>query len=205
MKLLVLARYDRWGASSRLRSLQFLPWLKRAGITCEVQALFSDEMLHTKYRTGRYGLLLNVDAYARRVWQLIHRHKFDLIFIEKEATPWLPVQIEKPLLGGVPYALDFDDAVFHNYDLHHSAGIRRLLGRRLDHLMAGASLVTAGNNYLSQRARDAGAPWVELVPTVIDLDRYSVEPRAPVPDGVPRIVWIGSPSTSSIWPTWGLL
>ena len=195
MKLLLLARYDQLGASSRLRLLQFLPWLKRAGITCEVQALFSDEMLHTKYRTGRYGLLLTVGAYSRRVWQLIHWRKFDLIFIEKEALPWLPVQMEKALLSGVPYVLDFDDAVFHNYDLHHSAGVRRLLGRRLDHLMAGASLVTAGNNYLSQRALEAGAPWVELVPTVIDLDRYSVEPRAPEPDGVPRIVWIGSPST----------
>ena len=195
MKLFVLARYDRLGASSRLRSMQFLPWLKRAGITCEVQALFSDEMLHTKYRTGRYGLLLTVDAYARRIWQLIHRHKFDLIYIEKEALPWLPVQIEKALLSGVPYALDFDDAVFHNYDLNHSAWARRLLGRRLDDLMSGARLVTVGNDYLGRRARDAGAPWVELVPTVIDLDRYSVEPRAPEPDGVPRIVWIGSPST----------
>lgn len=164
-------------------------------MSCKVQALFSDKMLHTKYQTGRYGLLLTVDAYARRVWQLIYRHKFDLIFIEKEALPWLPVQIEKALLNGVPYAVDFDDAVFHNYDLNHSGWVQRLFGRRLDHLMAGARLVTAGNDYLGQRARDAGAPWVELVPTVIDLDRYSVGPHAPEPDGVLRIVWIGSPST----------
>jgi glycosyltransferase involved in cell wall biosynthesis len=69
--------------------------------------------------------------------------------------------------------------------------------------MARAALVIGGNNYLAQRARDAGAPWVEVVPTVIDLQRYSSPIHAtqtnvekiPNQFDLPRIVWIGSPTT----------
>jgi glycosyltransferase involved in cell wall biosynthesis len=53
--------------------------------------------------------------------------------------------------------------------------------------------VTAGNEYLAQRARDAGARRVEIIPTVIDLERYT--PKTDYDTQVPTIVWIGSPST----------
>ena len=195
MNTLLLSRYGRLGASSRLRSFQFFPWLQQAGMVCRFEPLIMDDLLKLKYDSGSYPITQSFFSYAERIALLLRRGQFDLIWIEKEALPWLPSFLECALLSGVPYVLDFDDAVFHNYDLHRSAWVRRLLGRRLDHLMAGARLVTVGNDYLGQRARDAGAPWVELVPTVIDLDRYPVEPCALEPHGVPRIVWIGSPST----------
>lgn len=195
MKILALTRYDRIGASSRLRFLQYLSWLPDAGIEATVEPFFSDEMLERKYRNGRYSLLGLTAAYVRRVHSLLRRGRFDLVWIEKEALPWLPVQIERALLQGVPYVLDFDDAWFHNYDLHRSSWVRRFLGRRLDQLMAGARLVIGGNAYLVQRARDAGAQWVELVPTVIDLERYPLEPKSSSGESTPKIVWIGSPST----------
>ncbi|MBT2334942.1 glycosyltransferase family 4 protein [Variovorax paradoxus] len=195
MKILALTRYGRLGASSRLRSLQFLSSLKEAGIDSTIQPLFDDEMLLSKYENKSYGASAVLKAYANRVGQLLRRHRFDLLWIEKEALPWLPALWEKGLLGGVPYVLDYDDAIFHNYDLHPSAWVRRLLGRRIDGLMASARLVIAGNDYLAQRARDAGAPWVEVLPTVIDLERYAPQPSHQGEAGVPRIVWVGSPST----------
>ena len=195
MRVLVLSRYGRVGASSRLRTLQFLPLLQSAGIFSETQPFFSDELLLAKYRMGRYQLGSLLHAYMMRVRQLLQRHQFDLVWIEKEALPWLPAWFEQGLLRGVPYVLDYDDALFHNYDLHSSAWVRRLLGRRIDRLMAGACLVVGGNNYLARRARDAGAPWVEVVPTVIDLERYAVKSPTGEQNAVPRIVWIGSPST----------
>jgi len=101
------------------------------------------------------------------------------------------------LLRGVPYALDFDDAVFHNYDLHRLASVRKVFGHRLDGLMDKAALVVAGNCYLAARARAAGAPWVVVLPTVIDLNRYlPLVVKPTVSSSQPlRIVWIGSPST----------
>lgn len=193
-KALLLTRYGRMGASSRLRFMQFMPRLEAAAITCNAQPFFSDEMLATRYRAGQYSRGALVHSYWERLTELRRRRSFDLLWIEKEVLPWFPATLERALLSGVPYALDFDDALFHNYDLHRSVWVRRLMGRRLDKLMAGARLVTAGNEYLAQRARDAGAPWVEIVPTVIDLDRYYPKVGVQQAD-VPRIVWVGSPST----------
>ena len=120
----------------------------------------------------------------------------DLRWIEKELWPWVPATLERALLGRVPYALDFDDAIFHNYDLHRLAPVRRLWGRKIDRLMRRADLVTAGNDYLAERARQAGARRVEWLPTVVDLDRYPPpRPRPTDRPGPCRIVWIGSPST----------
>ena len=195
MNVLLLTRYGRMGASSRLRSLQYVAWLEAAGMRCTVRPLFPDAMLEAKYRAGGYRPVEVLGAYGRRAWQLMRRHKFDLIWIEKEALPWLPASFERLLLRGVPYVLDYDDAIFHNYDLHRSTWVRRLLGRRIDRLMEGASLVVAGNEYLAARACDAGAARVEVVPTVIDLGRYELRHTARRAMTPLRIVWIGSPST----------
>lgn len=195
MKVLVLTRYDRLGASSRLRFLQYLPILSKIGIDFDVQPFFSDEMLQEKYKKGNYSLIGLLHAYVQRIKILVLKKKFDLIWIEKESLPWIPAQIEKALLSGVPYVQDFDDAWFHNYDLHRSNGVRKILGRRLDQLMAGSRLVVGGNNYLVDRAVAAGAAWTEKVPTVIDLERYPAVPKNNVAGVLPKIVWIGSPST----------
>lgn len=196
MKALFVTRYGRLGASSRMRSLQYLPWFERMGIDCSVAPLFDDNQLAERYRANGYGLANLARSYGKRLLHLLQRHRYDVLWIEKEALPWLPASLERLLLRGVPYVLDYDDAIFHNYDRHSSALVRRLLGRRIDHLMAGARLVVAGNAYLAQRAIDAGAPCVEIVPTVIDLDRYSAEQDFCSGAEPLRIVWIGSPSTT---------
>lgn len=180
-----------------MRTLQYLPWFQEAGLVVTVASLLDDGQLRARYLRGGYGMGTVLRAYAERVKALLNRSSFDVIWIEKEALKWWPLWAELALLHGVPYVLDYDDADFHNYDMHRLALVRRLYGRRLDGLMAGASLVVAGNEYLAQRARAAGAPWVELVPTVIDLERYRATSvaKASAADGLPRVVWIGSPST----------
>ena len=199
INMLVLTKYGRLGASSRMRSLQYLPWLEQAGLQVVVKPLLPDELLSFRYQHGSYGLWSLLKAYSRRSCTLMTRRQFDVVWIEKEALPWWPLWLELVLLRGVPYVLDYDDAIYHNYDQHANSWVRHLFGRRLDGLMAQATLVVGGNNYLAQRARDAGAPWVEVVPTVIDMVRYPAQPKtlveSPVDGGLPRIVWIGSPST----------
>lgn len=202
IRILLITKYDRLGASSRMRSLQYVPRLEQAGLQVTVQPLLSDALLQARYKRGGYGFSL-LRAYADRLRALRARHQFDVVWIEKEALPWWPLWLESALLRGVPYVLDYDDAIFHNYDQHANSWVRRLFGRRLDGLMAQAALVVGGNNYLAQRARDAGAPWVEVVPTVIDLARYPYSPPTsatvlarPTAGDLPRVVWIGSPSTA---------
>jgi glycosyltransferase involved in cell wall biosynthesis len=195
MKILLLARYGRLGASSRLRSLQYLPALQRSGVDVTVHPLFSDQLLSKRYAKGAHDLASVTKAYVERISVLLRRQSFGLVWIEKEALPWLPAAVEKFLLSGVPYVLDYDDAVFHNYDMHRHWLVRRAFGRKLDTLMRDARLVISGNDYLARRARDAGSPWVEVLPTVVDLSRYEAGRHPAHSNVVPRIVWIGSPST----------
>jgi glycosyltransferase involved in cell wall biosynthesis len=195
MKVLFLTRFGQRGASSRMRSMQYLPWLELAVIEYVVSPLFDDAMLLWKYQHGGYRLPELLLAYWRRIRAMIGVHQFDLVWIEKEALPWFPAWFERWLLRRVPYVLDFDDAIFHNYDLHRSAWVQRVYGRRIDRLIEGARLVIAGNRYLADRATAAGARRVEVIPTVVDLARYASKQMYSVATK-PRIVWIGSPSTA---------
>lgn len=194
MKILFLTRFGQQGASSRVRLLQFLPWFDSAASEYEIFPLFDDAMLLRKYKHGGYGLRALSEAYWRRIHVLNGRRQFDLVWIEKEALPWFPALFERLLLRRVPYCLDFDDAIFHNYDMHRSALVRAVYGKRIDSMMACASLVVAGNRYLADRAITAGAKRVEVMPTVVDLARYMPKKVYSV-DTKLRIVWIGSPST----------
>ncbi len=200
LKVLALTKYGRLGASSRLRFLQFIARLARSGVQVTVQPLIPDALLRERYVQGAYDVGALVHAYSLRCQAMMSRHDFDLLWVEKEALPWAPFWWERALLKGVPYVLDYDDAVFHNYDQSARLWVRRLYGNRLDRLMAGAALVVAGNGYLAARARVAGAPRVEILPTSIDLDHYPIQPVAPQPhpvkDSPPCIVWVGSPTTA---------
>lgn len=166
-----------------------------------MQALLGDAQLTHRHQHGGYGFLQLVRAYLARLRAMLHRGEFDVLWIEKEALPWLPLWLESWLLRGVPYVLDYDDAIFHSYDLHSRPWVRRIYGRRLDGLMAGAALVVGGNNYLAQRAREAGTRRVEMLPTVIDLLRYPISDTATSEVNSRGseslcIVWIGSPTTA---------
>jgi glycosyltransferase involved in cell wall biosynthesis len=194
MKILFLPRFGQQGASSRMRLLQYLPWFELAAIEYVVSPLFDDAMLLRKYRHGGYSLLELLSAYWQRIRVLMKGRQFDLVWIEKEALPWFPVWFERWLLRRAPYVMDFDDAIFHNYDLHRSAWVRRVYRWRIDRLMESARLVIAGNRYLANRATAAGARRVEVIPTVVDLARYVSKQMYSVATK-PRIVWIGSPST----------
>lgn len=181
-----------------MRTWQYLPVLGKSGVHMQVQALFDSNSLIERYRSGGYSLTVLIRCYVRRIVILLQRKRFDLLWIEKEALPWCPYWFERLLLGKTPYVLDYDDAVFHNYDHHRLKFLSVIFGRKLDKLMAGAALVVCGNSYLAQRAQLAGSPKVVILPTVIDSARYPFPlPKQGVGiDGVPRIVWIGSPSTT---------
>jgi glycosyltransferase involved in cell wall biosynthesis len=194
MRLLALTRYGSLGSSSRLRMLQYLPALSHAGIEVEVHPLFDDDTLALRYERGRYSVSTLMKSFVNRLITLSHHKRFDLVWIEKEALPWWPVVIEQAMLANTPYVLDFDDAVFHHYDQHRMGAVRWLFGKRVDYLMANAALVICGNEYLAQRALLAKASKVAVLPTVVDLNRYPLFEKKSNP--IPRVVWIGSPSTS---------
>lgn len=194
MRLLILSRYGRQGASSRLRSLQYICYLEAQGVDVSVEPLFSDQYLNFLY-TGAPRVKEAFKGYLRRVAVLTRVRRFDLIIVEKELFPFFPAMAERSLrITGVPYIADYDDALFHRYDLHSNGLVRAFLARKIDAVMRHATMVVAGNEYLAERARQAGASRVEVIPTVVDTERYT--PRLPEGDDTPVVGWIGTPQTS---------
>jgi glycosyltransferase involved in cell wall biosynthesis len=197
VKILLLTRYDRLGASSRLRALQYLPYFRSLGWKVDPEPFFSDDYLHNLYAaksTWKHALL----AYLRRILALTRVGGYDLVWVEKEILPFFPAVAERLLNAlNIPYMVDYDDALFHRYDLHRFWPVRTFLGRKIDKVMRHASLVVAGNDYLAQRARNAGASRIEIVPTVIDLERYPAPDTEQEKSNQDLIVgWIGTPKTS---------
>jgi len=161
----------------------------------QVHALFPDAYLEALY-AGRPEAARNraLGYFGRRFMQLLRRREHDLAWIEGELFPYLPYWIEGALARSFKsYVVDYDDALFHKYDQSANPLVRRLLGRKIDRIMRGAACVIAGNRYLAARARQAGAARIEIIPTVVDEQRYTAANTTD--DQPPVIGWIGSPAT----------
>lgn len=92
MRILLLTRYDRRGASSRLRLLQFIPHLEQFGLSVSTDCLFDASYLDALYAGKRDpGAILR--AYRRRLAGLKSARRADLIWLEKEALPWIRSRI----------------------------------------------------------------------------------------------------------------
>lgn len=194
MRVLLLSRYARLGASSRQRFYQYLPFLQSRGIEVTVAPLLGDDYIMDLYG-GKVPIVSVLRSYMHRLGVMLRVKRFDVVWVEKEMLPWLPSWFEFSLFPhDQSMVVDYDDAVFHRYDRHQFSWVRTLLGGKIDAVMRRADLVIVGNDYLGNRARQAGARRVELLPTVVDVSKYAVVPS--VPDGPITIGWIGSPSTA---------
>ncbi|MGX7668082.1 glycosyltransferase family 4 protein [Flavobacterium pedocola] len=193
MKVLYFTKYSRLGASSRLRSYQYFPFLEAKGIAVSVSPLFNDAYLEHLY-SGKKSIMTVLLAYLKRFFVFFTVFRYDKVVIEKELFPYLPPLFERILAFlGIKYIVDYDDAIFHNYDLSTNKAIRFFLKHKIDTVMKCAGTVVAGNSYLASRALQSGAVNVVVLPTVIDISRYEVKQKQDHEEIV--IGWIGSPST----------
>ena len=195
IRVLLLCRYGPMAAATRHRFLQYLPFLTEQGFDIQVETLLDDDYLQGLYTQRSLSRTRIARSYVKRLWLLRKSRQFDLIWTHIEALPFVPGWLESMLMpSGVPYVVDYDDAMFHRYDHHPSAVVRTLLGQKIDRVMREAALVVAGNEYIASRAREAGAKRLEMLPTVVDLDRYPVVPAND--SEVFTIGWIGSPASA---------
>lgn len=194
-EILLLSRYGPRGASSRVRTYQYIDELERANFTVSRWPMFSDAYVSARQDPGGHTVLPAVEAYIRRIGHLLRMRRGAILWLEYELLPWLPFAFERAMLASAhAVVVDFDDAIFHRYDQHRNPWVRRVLGQKIDRIMRSATVVVAGNDYLAARARDAGARRIEIIPSVIDLRRYR-QKRAFATDSF-TVGWIGSPSTT---------
>ncbi|MDR3538384.1 MAG: glycosyltransferase family 4 protein [Acetobacteraceae bacterium] len=197
ISVLALCRYSRLGSASRLRFLDMLPVLRQHGVLVDVCSFFDDEYLVRLYAGRRIATSSLLGYYTSRFRTLLDRSRHDLIWLEKEAVPWLPWPIERLLLGGRPVAVDFDDAWYLRYQKHPNPLVRAALSGKLPALVRASRLTIVGSAHLGAWARRMRAPRVLELPTTVDLSRYQIASGTPGSDFT--IGWIGSPANAATY------
>jgi glycosyltransferase involved in cell wall biosynthesis len=171
--LAVLAE-DLDGPVVRHRFRAALPWMREAGFD-DVRFVEVPEGLRARRAAFREAGAAGNVVLVRRLFT-----RFEFAGL-RQAAP--------------RFAYDFDDALcFRDSSRGEPESPVRL--RRFTRTVAAAALVTTGNPYLAQLARDVGATApVVVAPTPIDADRYA--PAVPDATAFPgfRVGWIGSRST----------
>jgi len=193
MNVLVLTKYSGSGASSRLRFLQYIPYLKTYNINFLIEPLLDDSYLSDLYHSQKRDKINLLRSYFHRLKILLKIKEIDVIWLEKEIFPMLPGIFEGLLSKlKIPYIVDFDDPTFHSYDLHKSALIRILLKNKIKKVINNSAVVVAGNDYLAEYARTSGASNIVIIPTVVDLNDYVLNKKES-PNTKFTVGWIGSP------------
>lgn len=191
MKVLLLPKYHREGASSRYRLFNYIRYFEDRGHEVHVKPLLYEgyvKNLYNKSPNSKIKILRSL--FCRLFFLLKNKKLYDMIIIEKELFTYCPYFIERLILMGCRYSVDYDDAVSINYK---SGRIKSLLfGNKINRLSGKAALTTVGNRWYPNEIVKGN---LEYLPTVIDIRDYDTAGMDDVEGAIPVIVWIGSPST----------
>ncbi len=190
IKVLGLALYGPLAASTRHRMSQFVPGLAARGINVEVMPLLDDNYIRRRFSSGRIGIPEVMRGLLSRAAQLCRQRSYDCAWVQAELIPMAPAVLETSLLR-LPYAYDFDDALYLKYRLGCLGAFEPLLGRKFERVIAKATVVFPGNENLRAYASQFNDRCT-VVPTVVDHRRYSLRPRHRAGHAF-NVGWIGSP------------
>lgn len=186
------ALYGPLAASTRYRLEQYAPGLRSHGIDLRMAYLLDDQYLRRTFRGQKASMLGLLRSGISRLSELAMLHRSDAAIVHCELLPLIPGWLDRALLQR-PYLYDFDDAFYLRYQKGKMGAFKPLLGNKFDQVIKGAAAVTAGNDDLARYARQLN-PMTEVLPTVVDINRY-------IPDRTNKaatftVGWIGSPSTA---------
>lgn len=191
MRILFLPKYHEEGASSRYRTYNYIKYFKEAEHKVDIKPLLYNgyvKDLYSKKRVSRLKVIKNL--LGRFYYLLLYRRKYDILIIEKELFKNVPFFLERFLLKGCKYSLDFDDIVSTSYKTNILKEI--FFGNKINKLSSGALLTTVGNRWYWNEITRGN---LEYLPTVIDIEDYNLNKFNKYQNSVPVIVWIGTPST----------
>jgi len=199
MKILALTKYAYEGPSSRYRFYNYRDCFKKNDITLEIKPFFAKSYFMGFSKIQKIGIVLL--SYMRRVVffleMMLFKNRYDLFLIEYELFPYFPAWFEYLLkLRGIKYMVDYDDAIFHKYDMSKNKLIRMLLTNKIAKVMAYADEVIVCNAYLESYAKKHNKHTFKI-PTVVLLDTYKekMDTFQKPKEDVFVIGWIGSRTT----------
>ncbi len=194
--ILYFTKYSEEGPSSRYRSFQYKFYLEKE-FSLRFYPLFKDNYIERLYQNRRTDYIKLFKAYFIRIVQVLKCLGTDqVVFIEYELLPYFPPILEYLLYKTkVKIVLDYDDAIFHNYDLHQNFIIRGLLKNKIPYIAKKAKVVISGSPYLTTYFLNHNENVVEI-PTSLIFERcVNIPPKISITDFL-SIGWIGSKSTS---------
>lgn len=184
-ELSLWCRYDRLGASSRLRFYQFIPALETAGFQVDAHHFFPDSYLKALYSGKGKSKTAFLSALKRRFGELSALPAERPMIVEYELLPFMPWCVERRFLKKRKYLLNFDDAV----DLRYQR--MPFLKNKYPELISHAAGVIVANDELLERFSQYNANILKL-PTVPPPESGSAAPER---GETLRIGWIGTPIT----------
>ena len=192
--ILVLTMYGDLAASSRQRCIQYFDALNEHNFNIRVEPLFPNDYLKKIFKNTKPSYLKILWWYIKRFYILSRSSKYDILWVQYELFPQLPSFFETLVLFfNKNIILDFDDAIFHKYDLWSGKFRRLFLEKKLEPLCSKASAIICGNNYIKEWAKKLCKNSI-LIPTVINFEKYNSY-KSLNKNYVPTIGWIGSPAT----------
>ncbi|NVO32116.1 glycosyltransferase family 4 protein [Hymenobacter lapidiphilus] len=209
MKILFMVPYPTGKApSQRFRFEQYFGALDEAGYQYQIAPFISEATWRILYLPGHQlrKVLGIVSGFASRAAQLLKVHKYDYVFIHREASPIGPPLFEW-LLAKVwrkKIIYDFDDAIWMQDPASRSTLISRLKWQqKVGHICGWAEKVSCGNAYLRDYAGQFNARAV-INPTTLDTELLHNQVRDQYAPGRSVIGWTGTHTTlrhlDLVWP-----
>lgn len=198
MKVLFVVPYPVGkAASQRFRVEQFLPYLEERSIKYELAPFWGVHTHCVLYRKGHtlQKIAGTLAGFLKRLVLLLQLHKYDFVFVHREATPvgppwfeWLAAKVFRKKL-----IFDFDDAIWLRNTSAENMGVAKLkYHSKTASICAWSHKASVGNNFLQQYASKYNRQVVYL-PSTLDMAKYSQTKQHAVKEVV--IGWTGSHST----------
>jgi glycosyltransferase involved in cell wall biosynthesis len=177
MNILFVAPYPVGEApSQRFRFEQYLNELTQKGHSYKVSPFLNLKTWNVLYKKGYFfqkffGL---INGYFRRFIDILNIHKYDVIFIHREAVPFGP-----PVFGWMATRVfkkytvyDFDDAIWlPNASKSNKMTLYFRRFKNASRLCQWASKISVGNRFLAEYAAMFNSNVV-INPTTIDTEEY---------------------------------
>ena len=194
--IVFFTKYTEKGPSSRYRSYQYKSYLENE-FNLYYYPLFNDEYIDNLYRNRGRNYLHLIKAYISRILRVLSLMGTNkIVFIEYELLPYFPPFLEYFLYKTkVNFILDYDDAIFHNYDKHNSYLVKCLFKNKIKVIAKYAYFIITGSPYLSSYFLQYNKDVIEI-PTSILFGKYDSCLKSITENDYLSIGWIGSKYTS---------
>jgi glycosyltransferase involved in cell wall biosynthesis len=163
----------------------------------KVYSLFDDQYIDVLYSIAeKISPFYVFKRYLKRIFQLLTISRKDIIVvIEYELFPYFPPLFEYILKWrSIKFILDYDDAIFHNYDSSTNKLVKLFFSNKIANISKIANHIITGSPYLTNYFLKFNKNLTEI-PTSLEFEKY-ININTIEVDNSFTIGWLGSNSTS---------